>query len=129
MFHPEIFIVLETRINPYKPKDKFSIMGFDEHVFSLFIRFSGGIAMGGIKEKVNVMVELIHFQFIHSKVTLADGWEWLFTLTYSSPKEGGNIKLWENLKNIVQNVRGGWIIGGNFNDILSASEKIIGAKV
>lgn len=48
-------------------------MGFDEHVFSLFIRFSGGIATGGIKEKVNVMVELIHFQFIHSKVTLSDG--------------------------------------------------------
>lgn len=41
--------------------------------------------MGWRKEKVDITMEQIHFQFIHTKVTLSDGQEWFFTPTYASP--------------------------------------------
>ena len=85
--------------------------------------------MMGWKEKVDIIMELIYIQFIHTEVTLSDGCESFFTPTYPSHREDGRKDLWDNWMSIAQSMRGGWIIGGDFNDILSASEKRGGSKV
>lgn len=42
---------------------------------------------------------------------------------YARSKEEGRKYLWENLKNVAQNIIGGGLLGGGFNVIKTTSEK------
>lgn len=63
------------------------------------------------------------FQFIHAKIKLGDEVEWMFSTVYASPREEGRREMWNELQRIVDNMDIGWIVCGDFNDILSGAEK------
>lgn len=104
-------------------------MGFEGYAFYLVLGYSCGIVIGWRKEKVDIIMELIYIQFIHTEVTHSNGRELFFTLTYASPREDGLKDFMRWLEEHCAEYRGGWIIGGGFNDIFSTSEKRRGAKV
>lgn len=51
---------------------------------------------------------------------------WLVSCVYASTYRCNRKILWQNLKNIKNNFSGMWLIGGDFNELLSNSEKRAG---
>lgn len=64
----------------------------------------------------------LHFQFIHVVVRSRDGHIWNLTVVYASPKEGNKKCLWKDHEYIAHNMSTGWLVVGDFNDILHMKE-------
>lgn len=68
LVHPDIFVIMETRVDTKKLRRKFYVMGFDGYTYSNVAVYSGSIVMEWKQGKVSIIVEHIHFQFLHTKV-------------------------------------------------------------
>lgn len=114
---------METRCDPLKIKKTFMHLGFDSMEYSRNIGFAGGIVIAWKSNDISIQVCKKDNQFIHTKVSMEhvrDGW---LTAIYASPKDNRKKLLWEEMKNIVWDMKEGWMLGGEFNDISSVSEK------
>lgn len=47
---------------------------------------------------------------------------WYYTAIYASPIPSNRHHLWDHLRDIRNQIRGSWLLIGNFNDIIFASE-------
>lgn len=48
---------------------------------------------------------------------------WWFTAVYASPNDNCKKLLWEELKDIVNNLKGSWMVACDFNDIAVVQDK------
>lgn len=51
---------------------------------------------------------------------------WIFSAIYASPDPTSRLFLWDNLDHLAQTHTGEWLMSGDFNKILTASEKLGG---
>ncbi|CAL5213940.1 unnamed protein product [Lathyrus oleraceus] len=119
----DIFVVMETRVDPAKLCKKFNNLGFSGFKFTKVRCFVGGIGMGWNKSKMRLTILRKHLQFIHAKINIGDEAEWKLIEVYASLKEEDRRELWQELQIIVDSVDNGWVVGGDFNDILGSAEK------
>ncbi|RYQ82474.1 hypothetical protein Ahy_B10g101061 [Arachis hypogaea] len=55
--------------------------------------------------------------------------QWFFAAIYASPHENTRRNLWGTLRSLVDNIRGEWLLAGDFNEIACPSEKKRGGRV
>lgn len=77
--------------------------------------------------RVSVQILQAHHQFIHTRMQLAEGQTSLFTAVYASPMRHERRQLWKELNNIAKSNQEPWVLVGDWNMILDASEKKGGA--
>ncbi|XP_074318796.1 uncharacterized protein LOC141655625 [Silene latifolia] len=78
----------------------------------------------------DVKVYDISIQSIHTKVLdkIRKKIFW-FTVVYGLNKLAERIPLWDSLRQYQKDVRGPWIVGGDFNTIMASNERIRGALI
>lgn len=90
-------------------------------------RNSGGIIVLWLSDLLTIDEVSMTHQEIHCMVqVLPLPTKWLFTAIYASNVYTDRCLLWNNLKCILDTYKGPWLIGGNFNEILHATEKFGG---
>lgn len=72
---------------------------------------------------MQIQILKIHFQYICAHVRTTDDHSWFLTTTYASPKEDKKKCLWKDLEVFCQFINNGWLVAGDFNDILYLNEK------
>ncbi|CAK8531786.1 unnamed protein product [Lathyrus sativus] len=82
--------------------------------------------MGWKADKLQVKTLKHYFQFIHSRIVTEDGKTWNLSIVYASPVEERKKDMWKELTNIAKNMNNGWLVGGDFNDILYMVKKRVG---
>jgi hypothetical protein len=126
---PLILVIMETRCNPVKLKRTFNLLGYDGFLSTDNSGYAGGIVVAWKLDLFMVNLEEKKFQYIHMKVNYINRREWYFTAVYASPQEDSRSILWTDLKRIADHMNESWILAGDFNDIMSLSEKKGGAPV
>lgn len=49
---------------------------------------------------------------------------WLFSSIYASTNSTTRDEMWKNIKNISDNYKGPWLVGGDFNDVFKTNKKL-----
>ncbi|XP_031402735.1 uncharacterized protein LOC116212324 [Punica granatum] len=123
---PNIVVIVEPRISGAKADAvcrKFS----DYSVERVEAQgFSGGIWVWWQPNVVQVTVHDRHEQALHCRISQNDR-TWEFTAVYASPSIMNRRDLWSCLSTISAGITGPWVVLGDFNTILDASEKKGGA--
>ncbi|XP_019263677.1 PREDICTED: uncharacterized protein LOC109241389 [Nicotiana attenuata] len=69
-------------------------------------------------------------QEIHAMIEVKPNHKnWLFRTIYASTDKHNRDILWQNIKNIYNSYKGAWLMGGDFNDVIMAQEKLGGKAV
>ncbi|KAK2417953.1 hypothetical protein QL285_040194 [Trifolium repens] len=118
---------METRVDPQKISKTIKMLGFDNMQHTECRGYAGGIVVAWKSSEVYISVDIFDFQFMHLTINFLNGPSWNFTAVYASPREENRNEAWQKLKTISQNVNGGWMMAGDFNDIISQDEKKGGA--
>lgn len=67
---------------------------------------------------------------IHAMVKVcATNDSWLFSCIYASTYRNIRNNLWDNLKKVRDSYTGAWLLGGDFNELMSSSDKSGGRPV
>lgn len=66
-------------------------------------------------QEIHAMIEVLPFRF-----------SWLLSTIYASTHRRARDIMWKKLINISNCYKGAWLVGGDFNDIIMASEKFGG---
>lgn len=125
---PEIIFLLETRLPASRREEikdliKYnSSQGIDAH------GFSGGIWF--LWDSTRVSVDLLPSggQAFHAMIQVISNpqfkeFSWLLSGVYASPDLETRNLLWDELRTIADNYSGPWVAIGDFNEIISHSEK------
>jgi hypothetical protein len=126
---PEVIVIMETRVDPEKLRNTFTLLGFDKMHHTHCRGFAGGIVVAWKVDEVQMNVVMTDFQFIHLQISFTGGPAWHFTSVYASPREELRMEGWQKLQNISRSISDSWMIAGDFNDIVSQDEKKGGAPV
>ncbi|KAK4283882.1 hypothetical protein QN277_000786 [Acacia crassicarpa] len=101
----------------------FQSMGFDRQAFMPSVGRSGGMVAVWRSNMIDVAVCNLDRQFIHFKCSCR-GWPLFFlTSIYSIPICAQKLLLWNALEDFASSLSIPWVVFGDFNDIVSASEK------
>lgn len=72
----------------------------------------------------DVTILKLHDQYIHTKAKNTGGLEIYFTAVYGRPKPEEREILWSDLGSLKPSIKGPWIVGGDFNEVLRVSERV-----
>ncbi|KAJ4840913.1 hypothetical protein Tsubulata_001108 [Turnera subulata] len=117
-----IAIVVEPRISGRKANRVIARLGFNRTHRVEARGYSGGIWVLWKEEVVLIMVITSHDQFIHLRVWI-DGNPFWLTAIYGSPNDTLRRALQLNLEVLASLIQGPWILTGDFNALLSATER------
>lgn len=121
-YNPTLVAVFEPRVSDIKADNLIRKSGFARSHRVEAMGFSGGIWLLW-KEGLNVEIVMNHRQFIHFRVSNNSGLISSITAIYASPIPSVRKLLWSDLNELASFVQGPWLLGGDFNAILNASEK------
>ncbi|XP_061349456.1 uncharacterized protein LOC133294726 [Gastrolobium bilobum] len=129
-FRIDVFVLLETGISGLKGDRIIKQFGFPSFFKQEAIGFSGGIWILWDDKVVKIEIILAHHQFIHTQVQhLASGKSEIITFVYRSPRRLERKNLWNELEAFSSSIQEAWLLIGDFNSILHASEKTGGSDL
>ncbi|KAK8656712.1 hypothetical protein V6N13_098653 [Hibiscus sabdariffa] len=124
---PFLLGIIEPRISGARADSVIAALGFHSSHRIEAVGFSGGLWLCW-HESLRVEVLVHHFQFMHCRVTcLNTGSSSLVTLVYASPSVSKRKILWPHLRSLASSIREPWLLMGDFNATLDASERKGGA--
>ncbi|XP_052289997.1 uncharacterized protein LOC127899892 [Citrus sinensis] len=126
-YKPSIVVILEPRISGCKADDFIMNSGFSRSHRIEATGFSGGIWILW-HEAFVIKVVLNHKQFVHMQIVENNNFFSWATAVYASPNPVLRRHLWVHLNHIAKSVQGPWIVGGDFNAIMYASERKGGSQ-
>lgn len=127
---PDIFIVTETRMHRDKIGRIADRLPFDAWEASETIGHRGGILLLWDPNKVMMDIRGTTEQEIHAMVGVRNSnFSFLLSALYASPRFRERKILWENLELIAGSHNLPWLAYGDFNEVLSNSEKLGGGPV
>ncbi|KAL4297374.1 hypothetical protein GQ457_12G006380 [Hibiscus cannabinus] len=124
---PDVVVLLEQRVSGRKA-DLF----IARHDFPCSYRVEASGFSGGIwllwKSSVSIDVLAVSTQYIHAlcrdTITMK---QFLITCVYASPTKRKRDELWSQLRALQPSGDIAWVLGGDFNSILSADERLGGS--
>ncbi|XP_057444746.1 uncharacterized protein LOC130736989 [Lotus japonicus] len=118
--------LLETRVSTKKMPLILKSTGFDDFFVVEEEGFSGGIWILWKKQWGQVDIISSHRQFVHTRISPKDGPSLQVTFVYGSPNCTVRDILWRELRRLASQISGPWLVAGDFNSYLSASNKLGG---
>ncbi|KAJ4833138.1 hypothetical protein Tsubulata_006247 [Turnera subulata] len=119
---PDLLVILEPRISGKRADYVIKKLGFSNSHRVEARGFAGGIWLLWDESRVQVSILFNHPQFIHTRVSDLDH-SFLFTAIYASPQECWRKFLWSNLAALASSISEPWILGGDFNAVLSGLKR------
>ncbi|XP_016206969.1 uncharacterized protein LOC107647406 [Arachis ipaensis] len=128
MHKPDLVILQETRCSGDTARRTIDRSGFAFSHVQDANGFSGRIWI--IWNDLNISVKVVRscVQFIHMEVTHGNNHSWMLTAIYASPQERTRRSLWSELRTIATCMSKAWLLVGDFNEIMCASEKKGGGR-
>ncbi|XP_047256075.1 uncharacterized protein LOC124888831 [Capsicum annuum] len=122
---PAMLVLLETMMVEHKAHTE--TLRFDAQVQSSASGMKDGIVVMLKEEFLKLNSISITNQGVHVMVkVIPDPKPWLFSVVYASPDLSTRLSLWEELCQLAQSHNEDWLIGGDFNEVLSSNEKLGG---
>ncbi|XP_061351884.1 uncharacterized protein LOC133296846 [Gastrolobium bilobum] len=129
-FKVSILALLETRVGSPRSDEIIKKLGFPNFFKQDPVGFFGGLWLLWDGNKVELEILKVHHQFIHTRVKYLDAKKVdLVTFVYGSPRRLERKLLWAELEVINNSILEPWLLLGDFNSILHASEKVGGKEV
>ena len=119
---PTVCFLMETRLDKDGFDNLYGNLSFQNKIIAKHPDSGGGLAF---LWKNEVSLEVINFTVNHvlAKVTEEDGFVWYLTGFYGWPEAQKKENSWRLLKHLQSFVMGPWVVIGDFNAYLQASEK------
>ena len=125
-----ILVIMETHIGGDRAKEITDRLPFQGAIHTDMIGYVGGLWLLWNADQVEVSNLTSNEQEIHAIVKVnSSNLSWLFSAIYASPRFRERCLLWNNLSNVAQAHNLLWIIGGDFNEMLSSDEKFSGRPI
>ena len=125
-----ILVIMETHIGGDRAKEITDRLPFQGAIHTDMIGYVGGLWLLWNADQVEVSNLTSNEQEIHAIVKVnSSNLSWLFSAIYASPRFRERCLLWNNLSNVAQAHNLLWIIGGDFNELLSSDEKFSGRPI
>ena len=117
-----VCFLMETRLDKDGFDNLYGNLPFQNKIIAKHSNSGGGLAFPWKNE---VSLEVINFTVNHvlAKVTEEDGFVWYLTGFYGWPEAQKKENSWRLLKHLQSFVMGPWVVIGDFNAYLQASEK------
>lgn len=123
-FNPDVMILTETRIPKNRAHDYLNKLPFDRWFATDTQDFRGGIGVAWNSASIQLHIISVTVQEVHVMVRSPNLSDFcLFTVVYASPRFEFRKTLWNNLGTIADSHDLPWIVIGEFNELLSNSEK------
>ncbi|XP_062006018.1 uncharacterized protein LOC133723218 [Rosa rugosa] len=129
MHKVDLLFVCEPRIQFEKAKKLLLSLGFPDFKVREANGFSGGLWFFWNRNKVTIDIIDTTFQSIYVKVSWSGTQTWMLTGIYASPCNTSRGALWSYLDNLYKHVNLPGMIVGDFNELLSYSDKIGGSQL
>ncbi|CAL1359606.1 unnamed protein product [Linum trigynum] len=128
-FKPQIVIILEPRISGDRALKVIRDMGFDNELVVDAIGFSRGIWVSWNSNDLTITRIHTHHQCLHMQVQgrMQQDVAWQLSAVYGCPAPVQRRELWDFLRSITEGMTQPWLLVGDFNSIISPSEKLWGA--
>lgn len=118
---------MELITHPSKLLNTLRILGFDGFSYAENKGFACRIITAWKTQLVKIKEIVNNFQFPHLQTSYICGQSWYFTSVYVSPDEDLRKDLWHQLHLISRNITGGWLLTGDFNEVVATDEHKGGA--
>ncbi|KAK8540902.1 hypothetical protein V6N13_038644 [Hibiscus sabdariffa] len=126
-YKPSLVGIVEPRISGARADSVIAALGFCYSHRIEAAGFSGGLWLCW-QDSIQIDVLVHHFQFMHCRVTcLSTRSSSLVTLVYASHSVPKRKALWPHLRSLASSIREPWLLMGDFNATLEASERKGGA--
>eukprot|EP00258_Populus_trichocarpa_P027694 XP_024443713.1 uncharacterized protein LOC112324533 [Populus trichocarpa] len=125
----QIGAVAEPRVSGFRADKIIEKLKFESSFRVEAQGMSGGLWLMWNNSNVNVKILNSSRHFIHGSVDKGSSEAWLFTVVYANPNAILKKQCFEEVANLARNVRLPWMVIGDFNEILMATEKSGGVGV
>ncbi|XP_050379671.1 uncharacterized protein LOC126797023 [Argentina anserina] len=124
----DLLIVCEPRIQFSSAKKCLLSLGFTDFEAMEANGSSGGIWFLWNRNKITINIFDPNFQSISVKISWNGSHTWLLMGIYASPYNTSRSGLWTSLDDLIKKHNLPWILVGDFNELLSFSDKIGGSQ-
>ena len=129
LYNCNIMAIVEPRVSGARAEKIIEKLKFESNFRVEAEGMSGGIWLLWNKSRVNLKILTYSRHNIHGIVNEEGTDSWLFTVVYANPNAILKKQCFDEVANLARNIRGPWMVIGDFNEILIASEKVGGAGV
>ncbi|KAL7211712.1 hypothetical protein ACSBR2_014549 [Camellia fascicularis] len=128
--HPQLVVITKTRIGGDKDMTICKSLCFPNFHILEPIGFAGGIWLLWNGQEIHCDVISVTQQEIHAYIqVLSSPALWLFSAIYASPCFNTRKILWDNLKIFAHVHNFPWLLMGDFNEVLTRTEKFGGQPI
>ncbi|KAL7210976.1 hypothetical protein ACSBR2_013959 [Camellia fascicularis] len=128
--HPQLVVITETHIGGDRGMTICKSLGLPNFHISEPIGFARGIWLIWNGQEIHCDVLSVTQQEIHTCIqVLSSPTSWLFSAIYASPCFNTRKILWENLKIFADVHNLPWLLMGDFNEVLTSTEKFGGQPI
>ena len=121
-YNSSLVVLMEPRVSGIKAYEFIKKSDFDNSHRVEVVGFSGGNWLLW-RSFIEVDVLFNHRQIIHFRICMNNAFVSWATYVYASPNPMLWRQLWNHMDCLARSIQGPWLIGGDFNSILYASEK------
>ncbi|XP_075655160.1 uncharacterized protein LOC142625370 [Castanea sativa] len=125
--HPDIAVVMETRISGQRVEEVSALLGFDNVCYFDATGFQDGIWVLWIDNNISLNVLSVNEQVINTFVQVCPANPsnpWLFITIYASPDLSKCLSLWTELEAFNPYPHHPWLLAGDFNKIVAHHENL-----
>ncbi|KAI9100849.1 hypothetical protein K1719_024211 [Acacia pycnantha] len=126
---PDLLVLAETKSEKLYQFNSLSKVGFDGLAVIPSVGRSGGLVAAWRSNNIGVTVVCTNQQYFHLRISTMDRRLVFLTAVYAIPSASFKQALWDDLLSMAGEMSSPWLVVGDFNDIMAASERAGGAGV